>query len=178
MTDTRYRSRSRSYAVSGSSALAYDRYSEEERRMPAYEQHISMRAPAPRRQEKASARTLTMVVALSVVFAVLCGVSLSKSAANSAIQRQITAAQKEIQKTAAENQLLEQQLIASTDGEQIRNYVVNTLGMSKIRAEDIFTITLPNSRPLGDSLASGVQKKQEESGFFAMLADLLRQIPI
>lgn len=178
MAGKRYRTQNSAYMVSGSSALAHPRYPEQEFRAPTYEQRVPPRPPARRRQDQ-GVRTLTMLVALCAVFAVLAGVSLSKRAACSTLQKQITAAQSEIKKAREANQALESMLVASTDGEQIRNYAVITLGMKKLEASDIHAVRIPDTRPLGDALPKDVQmKQQEEGGFFAMLADLLRQIPI
>ena len=119
-----------------------------------------------------------MLVSLGLVFAVLAGISLSKSATSSGLQKQITQAQNEIRTLSDGNQALEAMLMASTDGEQIRNYVVNELGLLKIQAEAIHSIHLPDTRPMGGAASNDVQMRRTEGGgFFAMLASLLRQIP-
>jgi len=179
MTSTNYRPRSSGYTVSGTSALAPPRYYEDESRPPAYELRLTRPPPARRRQEQQRGiRAATMAVTLGLVFAVLAGISISKTAVSSGLQRQINQAQNDIRMLQNENQALEARLVISTDGEVIRNYAVNELRLLRISADMIRPIRLPNTRPTGDAQSGAVQMKHEEGGFFAMLANLLRQIPL
>ncbi len=180
MADINYRSsrrQSAAYTTSGSSALAYVHREEEERRAPTYEQRIQPRQPEARRSKGVS--SMSKLLALGLTFTLLAGFCIGKRAICTGIQKQVAAVQEEIQTTREANQMLEQTLITNTDGELIRSYAVNQLGLSKLRAESIYPAQMPNTRPLGDREASDVQKMQdEEGGFLAVLADLLRQIPI
>lgn len=178
MAGTRYRTQRSAYGTVGSSALAYPRYSEERDHGVRYEQPMQhTRPPAPRRRGQSGVRALTMLVMLGLVFSLLCGISISKRVTAGNLQQQIAQAQKDLKAVRDENYFLEMQLSASTDGERIRNYAVNTLHMSRIRAEDIRKVSMPDTRPNGPSVE--VQKIQtEEGGFLAMLADLLRAIRI
>ncbi len=178
MAGTRYRTQRSAYGVVGSSALAYPRYSEELERGARYEQPMQRsRPPAPRRRRQSGVRALTMLVMLGVIFSLLCGISISKRVVSGNLQKQIAQVQSEIRAQNDANHALEMQLSASTDGEQIRNYAVNTLHMSRIRPEDIRKVSMPDTRPNGP--AAEVQKIQtEEGGFLAMLANLLRVIRI
>jgi len=203
MASTYQRTRSNAYTVAGTSALAQPRYYDEdfydggryaersrpveqpryygdENRMPGYGRRSAMRPPPPRRgQAQQGNRSAAILVALGLVLAVLACVSLTKTAAGSALQRQIAQVQKEITETRDANQALEAMLLISTDGEHIRNFAVNQLGLTRIQAGAIHTISVPDTRPMGDTPHGARQMvPAEESGLIATLAGLLRQISL
>jgi len=165
--------------VSGSSALDYPRYMEEEGRPPAYERRITMPPPEARVQQEQGIPSVVMIVVLSVILAILAGVSLDKRATSGALQNQIAEAEQELQNTRDTNLVLEQALRSSTDGEYIRNYAVNKLGMRKIQAENIHPVRMPDTRPMRDDTQESAQAKGEQGeGFMSLLADLLRRISL
>jgi len=180
MASTHYRPRGSGYTVAGTSALAQPRYYENESRSPAYELRVPARPPMARRgqERRRGIRAATMAVTLGMVFAVLAGISLSKAAVTSGLQGQINQAQSNIRMLQNENQALEERLTVSTDGELIRNYAVNELGLLRITADAIRPIRMLDTRPMGDARATDVQMRQEGGGFIAVLANLLRQIPL
>jgi|GEM_PF-3574036 len=180
MTGTTYRPRGTGYTVSGTSALAAPRYYEDESRPPAYELRVMSRKPQARRtqERQRGISSSVMLVSLGLLFAMLAVVSISKSAASSGLQRMIMETQTDIRALRDGNQALERSLQTSTDGELLRNYVVNQLGLLKIQADMIQPIRMPNTRPMGEAPTSAIQMKQTEGGFFAMLAQLLQKIPI
>jgi len=180
MASTNYRPRSGGYAVSGTSALAQMRYYDDENPPPVYEQRVLPRQPRARRRQEVrrGISGVAMMISLGLLFTVLAGVLIGKSAASGAIQQQINQTQSEIKRLRDRNQALESMLAINTDGELIRNYVVNELGLVKIRADMIYPIHMPDTRPMGEARTGFVQMKQEERGFYAVLANLLRMVPL
>ena len=180
MASMNYRPRGGGYAVAGTSALAQTRYYDDESPPPTYEQRISTRVPPVRRRQemRRGISGVAMLVSLGLLFTVLAGVLISKSAATSALQKQINQTQSEIKQLRDGNQALEAMLLINTDGEQIRNFAVNQLQLVKIQADKIYPVYMPDTRPMGEASSNTVQMKHEEGGFYAVLASLLRMVPL
>jgi len=130
----------------------------------------------PRQEVRRGISGAAMMFSLGLLFAVLAGVLVGKSAVSGTLQKQINQTQSEIKQLRDKNQVLENELAANTDGELIRNYAVNELGLVKIQADMICPVSIPNTRPAGEAQSNIVHMRQEEGGFYAMLANLLRRV--
>ena len=177
MAEMRRRRQGNPYSVVGTSALAYTAYADEARAdMPPVPPRV--RLPA-RRAAPRGMRALTILISLGVICSALVAVSIGKRTACRALERQIADVESAIRRVEEDNRILEWQLASVTDGEVIRNYAVNTLGMTHIRPEAIRTVRLPNTRPNGEKRAAGMPEiHTRKSGFMSTLADLLRLIHI
>lgn len=178
-----YRPQNKAYVVAGSSALSYQAASpcqEEWGRAAPQARDRSYKPPARRQNPQGvQVRTLTMLVALGVMAAVLCGISINKRADVTKIQRQMAQVQQQIKGTQEANLQLERELTLNTDGEHIRNYAVNTLQMVHVQTAQVRTVRMPDTRPLGGQKTADVQEIQtQEGGIMAILAGLLRWIRI
>lgn len=177
-----YRPQNKAYAIVGSSALEYQAapaYQEEWARAAPQQTRGRPYKPPARRQspQGVQVRTLTMLVALGLMAAVLCGISINKRADVTKIQRQMAQVQQQIKATQEANLQMERQLTLNTDGEHIRNYAVNTLQMEHVQAAQVRTVRMPDTRPLGAKTTADVQEIQtQEGGMMAILAGLLRWI--
>ena len=83
-----------------------------------------------------------LIVAMAGVLCAVCFMSLSQMAHASKLQKDIVAMQKSIEQEKENNMLLRQQLTEATDGEMIRNYAVNKLGMVKPSSKQVFEISI------------------------------------
>jgi len=194
MEGTYYRRQGSDYRVSGTSALAPERYYGDEEHAPVFTPRVppkrmpQQRAPQQpsqampplrRTQERQRGiRLSVMVVSLGLMFTVLSGMALSRGAANSALQSQINQEQARLVALRNTNQDLEAALARSTDDEMLRNYAVNGLGMVQLQAGMVEPIQMPVTRPMGEAPANTLLMRHGEGGFFAMLANLLRHIPL
>ncbi len=163
------------YAVSGSSALATSRVIRETSRRPNAVQRTAR--PAARR---ARLRLLRQVLVLSIcaMAAVFSIMLISQKARVTANQKQIAMMELQIKQAQDTNTRLAQEMVALTDGFQIRNYAVNQLGMVQLTDEQTRVISMPATRAQTAPSAQAETVRQDENDIFAMLGNLFRRIKI
>lgn len=167
------RARQFSYAmpvVEGSSALTPQ---------PAWGEEGGRGAPPPRRRakEKPARRlpslTAAMVVALAGVLCAACFMSLSQIAYAAQLQKEIESLQASIRQERENNLLLNQELTEATDGEMIRNYAVNKLGMIKPTTQQVFSIALSQPIQVNEAQDTPDETTQESIDWLGVILGLL-----
>ena len=161
--------------VDGSSALAPERTPEEEAPQVA-RREIQPADPGRNADKRGKPHhfAAVMIVALAGVLCAVCFMSLSQMARASKLQKDIVAMQKSIAKEEENNLLLRQQLTEATDGEMIRNYAVNTLGMIKPTSKQLFTITVDQSAQLNNPSSTQEDAQQGKIDWLGVLLGLLK----
>lgn len=186
MSATLYRNgQTSAYAVAGTAALDSSYPLAEQMRRPSVVQQPQRRQqqqqtqrrvrPAVRRARLRLLRQ-AMIVTACLLLAGLSAALLNQKATVSANQKRIVQMRRQIEEAKNLNQRLEYELSTMIDGEQIRNYAVNTLGMVRLTDEQTRVLQMPATRPV--TAAVTPINAPEEQGFFAVLGNLLRKIRI
>lgn len=161
--------------VDGSSALAPQQHTPEEAPQPK-RREIQPMGPERKQEKKARPNHLAavMIVGLASVLCAVCFMSLTQMARASKLQKDIVAMQKSIAQEEENNLLLRQQLTEATDGEMIRNYAVNKLGMIKPTSKQLFSITVDQSAQVNNPSSTQEDAQQGKIDWLGVLLGLLK----
>lgn len=146
-------------------------------RNPAYEpkersQQTGSGKRYPAKKRQGFSGMMIMSISLAIVLFTCGFMAILQVQYQSDIQKQIAQTQKEIKTYREKNELLEQELARAVDGEIIRNYAVNKLGMVKTSAENVRTISVV--LPYTDEIEEMQQETSESKvGLLDVLIDLL-----
>ena len=82
--------------------------------------------------------------------------------------------QKSIEQEKENNMLLRQQLTEATDGEMIRNYAVNKLGMVKPSSKQVFEISITQKIQVNNPSSTQEDAKKDRIDWLGVLLGLLK----
>ncbi len=147
---------------------------------PAWKEEEGRGAPPPRRRAKEEparrrpSLTAAAVVALAGVLCAACFMSLSQIAYSAQLQKDIESLQTSIRQERENNLLLSQELTEATDGEMIRNYAVNKLGMIKPTTQQVFSIALSQPIQVNEAQDTRDETTQESIDWLGVILGLLK----
>ncbi|MDR3051636.1 MAG: hypothetical protein LBU67_07930 [Oscillospiraceae bacterium] len=162
------------YPTAGSNALDIPYHTTQGSRRPRETRQQARRRPAARRARAQALRTM-LHVSFLVFTALLCFALLGRGARVSAGQKELEKVRAQIRQLQEENDTWAVQLAVVTDGELVRNYAVNKLGMVPLNEGQVRVARMPATRPAGYYLPAA-QAASEQSGFLYALGEFLRQI--
>ena len=160
--------------VDGSSAPAPERTPEETPHESRREIHTPQKHGDKDRRRQQIPLSAVLIVAMAGVLCAVCFMSLSQMAHASKLQKDIVAMQKSIEQEKENNMLLRQQLTEATDGEMIRNYAVNKLGMVKPSSKQVFEISITQKIQVNNPSSTQEDAKKDRIDWLGVLLGLLK----